>query len=110
MSEKLGQAIKQVLGRDGMDSLSHEDWNIVQFLTYGVDPAVQVLPHTADARGDEAAGSPATSVASAPCKTGTLFSQEDELSLDRTPMGEGTGAEHAKKAARGRWRVIRRLT
>ena len=45
MGEELGQAIEQVLGRDGMDSLSHEDWNIVQFLTYGVDPAVQALPH-----------------------------------------------------------------
>ncbi len=99
MGEELGQAIKQVLGRDGMDSLSHEDWNIVQFLTYGVDPAVQVLPRTADAGGDEAAGSPATSVASAPCKMGTLSSKEDELSSDRTPMGEGAGAEPAQKAA-----------
>ena len=110
MGEELGQAIEQVLGRDGMDSLSQEDWNIVQFLTYGVDPAVQALPHTADAGGDEAAGSPATSVASAPCKTGTLSSKEDELSSDRTPMGEGAGAEPAKKVARGRRRVIRRLT
>ena len=30
MGEELGQAIEQVLGRNGMDSLSHEDWNIVQ--------------------------------------------------------------------------------
>ena len=37
MGEELGQAIEQVLGCDGMDSLSHEDWNIVQFLTYGID-------------------------------------------------------------------------
>ena len=51
MGEELGQAIEQVLGRDGMDSLSYEDWNIVQFLTYGVDPAVQVLSHAADAEG-----------------------------------------------------------
>ena len=110
LGEELGQAIEQVLGRDGMDSLSHEDWNIVQFLTYGVDPAMQVLPRTADAGGDEAAGSPATSVALAPCKMGTLSSQEDELSSDRTPMGEGAGAKPAKKVARRRRPVIRRLT
>ncbi len=95
MGEELGQAIEQVLGRDGVDSLSQEDWNTVQFLTYGVDPAVQVLPHTANAGGDEAASSPVTSFALAPCKMGTLSSPEDELSLDRTPLGEGAGAEPA---------------
>ena len=110
MGEKLGQAIEHELGRDGMDRLSLEDWNIVQFLIFGVDPAVQVLPLTANAGGDEAAGFPATSVASAPCKTGTLSFPEDELSLDRTPLGEGTGAEPANKVAQRRRHVIRRLT
>ena len=108
--EELGQAIEQVLGRDGMDNLSQEDWNIVQFLTYGIDPAVQVLPHSSDAGGDEAASLPATSIASAPCKTGTISSLEDELSSDRTPSGEGAGAKPASKVARGCWRVIRCLT
>ena len=110
MGEELGQAVSQELGRDGVDRLSLEDWNVVQFLIIGVDLAEQVLPRTADAGGDEAAGSPATSVASAPCKTGTLSSHEDEPSSDGTPMGEGTGAEPAKKVARRRRCVIRRLT
>ena len=55
----------------------------------------------ADAEGNEAAGLPVTSVASTPCKTGTLSSFEDELSSDRTLLGEGTGAEPANKLPKG---------
>ncbi len=110
MGEELGQAIEQVLGRDGVDSLSHEDWNIMQFLIFGIDHAMQVLPSMANAGGDEAAGSPATSVASAPCETGTLSSPEDELPTGRSPLGEGTGAEPANKVTRRRQHGLRRLT
>ena len=97
MGEELGQALKQVLDKDRVKKLSLKDWNVVQYLSFGIDLAKQVLHSTADAGGDEAAGSSATSVASAPCETGTLSSPEDELSTDRTPLGEGTGAEPANK-------------
>ena len=44
MGEKLGQAVSQELGQDGVDRLSLKDWNVVQFLIFGVDLAEQVLP------------------------------------------------------------------
>ena len=96
---ELVQALEQVLGTDGVEELSLKDWNVVHYLTFGIDLAKQVLPSTANAGGDEAAGSPATSVASAPCETGTLSSPEDELSTDTTPLGEGAGAEPANNVA-----------
>ena len=106
---ELGQALEEVLGTNGVEELSLEDWNVVHYLTFGIDLAKQVLPLMADAGGDEAASSPATSVASTPCETGTLASP-DELSLDRTPLGEGAGAEPANKVARMCQHGIRRLT
>ncbi len=96
---ELGQVLKQVLGTNGVEKLSLEDWNVVHYLTFGIDLAEQVVSSMANAGGDEAAGSPATSIASAPCETGTLSSPEDELSMDRTPLGEGTGAKPANKVA-----------
>ncbi len=89
MGEELGLALEQVLHQDGVEKLSLNDWNFMQFLSFSIDLGEQVLPPMAIAGGDEAVGSPETSVALAPCKTGTLSSPEDELSSDRTPLGEG---------------------
>ena len=44
--------------------------------------AHKVPPSTAEARGDEAAGSPAMSIAQAGSKKGNLSSSENERSLD----------------------------
>ena len=107
---ELGQALEQVLGTDGVEELSLEDWNVMHHLTFGIDLAEQVLPLTADTGGDEAAGSPATSVASAPCEMGALSSPEDELPTGRSPLGEGTGAKPANKVTRRRRHGLRRLT
>ena len=82
----------------------------MHYLSFGIGLAEQVLPSTANAKGDEAAGSPATSVASAPCKTGTLSSPEDELSTDRTPLDEGARDEPANKVTRRRRHGLCRLT
>ena len=68
MGELLRQALEQVFGKDGVDKLSLKDWNIMQYLSFGINLAEQVLPSTADAGGDEFTGSPATSVAIAPCE------------------------------------------
>ena len=53
------------------------------------DPAEQgTLPHMLiENGGNEAAGSPVTSIAAAQTKE-TLFSLEDELSLDNAPSGD----------------------
>ena len=77
----------------------------------------------AGAGGDEAAGSPATSIAQACSKKGTLSSSEDETSNDVTPLGEGIGTKPVDnellaklgtvftESARKRWQyVISRLT
>ena len=110
MGVELGQALEEVLGIDGVEDLSLKDWKVVHYLTFGINLAEQVLPSTANAGGDEAAGSPATSVASAPCKTGTLSCPEDELSTDRTPLGEVAGAKPANEIAQRHWHGFCRLT
>ena len=53
--------------------------------------AQKVPPSMAKARGDEATGSPATSVVQACSKKGTISSSEDETSNDMTLLGEGIG-------------------
>ena len=97
---ELGQVLEQVLGTDGVEKLSLEDWKVVHYLSFGIDLAKQVPPSTADAGGDEAAASPVTSVASTSCEIGTPSSPEDQLSMDRTPLSEGTGAKPANKVTR----------
>ena len=70
----------------------------------------EVPPITAEADNDEAAGTPAMSLPQACSKMGTLSSPEDELSSDRTPLGENAGAKPANKVARRRRHGLRRLT
>ena len=53
----------------------------------------KVPPSRAEARWDEATDSPATSVAPACSKKGTLSSSEDEMSNNVTPLGEGIGTK-----------------
>ncbi len=53
----------------------------------------KVSPSMADAGGDKAAGSPATSVAQACSKRGTLSSSEDERSNNVTPLDKGIGTK-----------------
>ena len=55
MGMEFEQALEQVLGTDGVEKLSLEDWNIVHYLSFGIDLAEQVLPSTANTGGDEAA-------------------------------------------------------
>ena len=107
MGELLGQALERVLGKDGVDRLSLEDWNIVQYLSIGINLSEQVLPSTADAGGDEVAGSPVTSVAIAPCervpsppqrmnclRTGPHWVRVQEPNLQRKSP-EGAGERYA---------------
>ena len=53
----------------------------------------KVPPSTAKAGGNKAAGSPATTLAQACSKKGTLSSSEDETSNNLTPLGEGIGTK-----------------
>ena len=99
-----------MLGEGGIGKLAIEDWNVVQFLYYGIDLAKQVPPSTAKARGDVAAGSPASSTAVVYSENKALSMKEDDLSPDRTPLGEDTGAEPASKVAQRRRHGLRCLT
>ena len=53
--------------------------------------AHKVPPSMATAGGDEATGSPGTSIVQDCSKKGTLSSSKDETSNIMTPMGEGVG-------------------
>ena len=53
----------------------------------------KVPPSSAEAGGDEAAGSPAMTVAQACSKKGTLSSSEDETSNNMAPLGESIGTK-----------------
>ncbi len=68
----------------------------------------EVPPITAEADNDEAAGTLAMSLPQTCSKMGTLSSPEDELSSDRTPLGENAGAKPANKVARRRRHGLRR--
>ena len=52
----------------------------------------------ANARGDAAVGSPAKSIDFVYSKKDTLFSSEDELSSDGTPLGEDRKKNHEQIA------------
>ena len=54
MGVELGQVLEQVLGTDGVEKISLKDWNIVHYLSFGINLAEQVLPLRADTGGDEA--------------------------------------------------------
>ena len=90
-ASKLVDALMATLGNATVMS-TEDTCNIVDL--YTIDGcSCKVPPSTAEAGGDEATGTPATSVALACSKKGTLSSSEDETSNDVTPLGESVGTK-----------------
>ena len=79
-------------------AMSAEDTGAIADLYTDNRSTSKVLPSTTKTRGDEAAGSPATSIAQACSKKDSISSLEDEISNNVIPLDEGIGTNPMDEA------------